>query len=55
MQLNVRYGPITNIQQRAERPFFASCIGGHGPSPYEQKTQQSPAFGLSRTPQLAQL
>ena len=25
------------------------CIGGHFTDPYEQKTQQSPGFGLSRT------
>jgi hypothetical protein len=29
----------------------ASWIGGHGESPYEQKTQQSPCKGRSTAPQ----
>jgi len=32
----------------------AACIGGQTTDPYEQNTQQSPAFGLSSTPQLRQ-
>ncbi|AIF47582.1 hypothetical protein HY57_10025 [Dyella japonica A8] len=28
-------------------------IGGHGTEPYEQNTQQSPAFGFSSAPQAA--
>src|SRR6266700_1244240 len=31
----------------------AACIGGHLTEPYEQNTQQSPAFGRSRAPQPA--
>jgi hypothetical protein len=27
-----------------------ACIGGHLTDPYEQNTQQSPAFGFSRSP-----
>jgi hypothetical protein len=34
---------------------FPACIGGHGTEPNEQKTQQSPGLGLSRSPQLLQL
>lgn len=30
---------------------LASRLGGHGRSPYEQNTQQSPSFGLSLVPQ----
>jgi hypothetical protein len=30
---------------------LTACTGGHGTEPYEQKTQQSPAFGRSRVPQ----
>lgn len=30
-----------------------ACIGGQATDPYEQKTQQSPAFGRSNTPQPA--
>jgi len=32
----------------------AACTGGQTTDPYEQNTQQSPAFGLSTTPQLMQ-
>jgi hypothetical protein len=35
---------------RYEQHDFPAWIGGHGTVPYEQKTQQSPALGLSRTP-----
>jgi hypothetical protein len=35
-------------------PPGAACMGGHGTSPYEQKTQQSPGRGRSREPQPAQ-
>jgi hypothetical protein len=34
--------------------FPSNCIGGHGTSPYEQKTQQSPCFGFSNSPQSLQ-
>ena len=34
-------------------PAPASCTGGHGTEPYEQNTQQSPAFGRSNAPQPA--
>jgi hypothetical protein len=37
--------------RRARPSCPASCIGGHGTSPKEQNTQQSPAFGLSIAPQ----
>jgi hypothetical protein len=30
------------------------CRGGHGVSPYEQNTQQSPAFGASTSPHAGQ-
>ena len=33
----------------------AAWIGGQGTEPYEQNTQQSPAFGRSVTPQLVQV
>jgi hypothetical protein len=40
------------------RPYLQQLvpawIGGHGTVPYEQKTQQSPAFGLSRVPHALQ-
>lgn len=29
----------------------AACTGGHGTSPYEQNTQQSPDFGFNSVPQ----
>jgi hypothetical protein len=32
-------------------PERSACIGGHGTDPYEQNTQQSPAFGRNRAPQ----
>lgn len=35
-------------------PVCASCMGGHGASPYEQNTQQSPGFGCSNTPHAGQ-
>ena len=31
----------------------SSCLGGHGVSAYEQKTQQSPSFGRKTAPQMA--
>ncbi len=31
------------------------CFGGHFTSAYEQNTQQSPGFGVSRTPQALQV
>jgi hypothetical protein len=31
-----------------------NCIGGHATEPYEQKTQQSPAFGRNSSPQPVQ-
>jgi hypothetical protein len=37
--------------QQSASPGPASCTGGQGTEPYEQKTQQSPAFGRSTTPQ----
>ena len=40
--------------QRQQLPIpllRSSWIGGHGTEPYEQKTQQSPAFGRSKVPQ----
>jgi hypothetical protein len=36
-----------------QQDFFA-WIGGHSTEPNEQKTQQSPGFGLRRAPQLVQ-
>jgi hypothetical protein len=41
----------TGRQQPAPRP--SACTGGHGAEPYEQNTQQSPAFGRSIVPQPA--
>src|SRR5262249_37065569 len=32
-------------------PHCPACTGGHGTEPYEQNTQQSPGFGLRRSPQ----
>jgi hypothetical protein len=32
-------------------PERCAWIGGHGIEPHEQKTQQSPRFGRSSTPQ----
>jgi hypothetical protein len=44
--------PNQPVQQEAAlSPARSAWIGGHGIEPYEQNTQQSPAFGLSRTPQ----
>jgi hypothetical protein len=36
-------------------PGRSVWIGGHGTEPYEQNTQQSPAFGRSVTPQPVQM
>ena len=36
-------------------PDRAAWIGGHGTEPYEQNTQQSPAFGRRVTPQPVQM
>ncbi len=33
----------------------SNCFGGHLTSAYEQKTQQSPSFGLIVSPQLMHL
>jgi hypothetical protein len=38
-------------QQLPMPPPRSSWIEGHGTEPYEQKTQQSPAFGRSKVPQ----
>lgn len=32
---------------------YSACFGGHFESAYEQKTQQSPGFGRSVSPQLS--
>ena len=39
------------IDAQHPAPGPASCTGGQGTEPYEQNTQQSPAFGRSTTPQ----
>jgi hypothetical protein len=45
-------GDDDHEQQAAGSPLpRASCTGGQGMSPNEQKTQQSPGFGFMRTPQ----
>src|SRR5579859_4511005 len=36
------------------QPHSPACIGGQRTEPYEQNTQQSPGFGLRRTPQASQ-
>jgi hypothetical protein len=41
------------------RPFYLQqpvpvWTGGHGTVPYEQNTQQSPAFGFNRAPHALQ-
>jgi hypothetical protein len=41
------------VQRPAQQPLDA-WIGGHGTLPYEQKTQQSPAFGRNSSPQPVQ-
>lgn len=43
--------PVWFVAQR-RRP--RDCTGGHGTSPYEQKTQQSPGFGRTVMPQRGQ-
>ena len=42
------------IQRALEQQLSDCCIGGHGTDPNEQKTQQSPGFGLSTAPQARQ-
>jgi hypothetical protein len=42
-------------QEAPGTPDCAAWIGGHGTEPYEQNTQQSPAFGRSVTPQPVQV
>ena len=37
-----------------ERQPRSACTGGHGVSPWEQNTQQSPGFGFSSAPQAGQ-
>lgn len=34
-----------------QKVLLACCMDGHGVSPKEQKTQQSPGFGFSTVPQ----
>jgi hypothetical protein len=47
---------LRNGAERTDTPRgFDIRIGGHGTEPYEQNTQQSPNFGLSRSLQPLQL
>jgi len=47
--MKARIGSGSDQPDRPQQLCFLPCswIGGHGTDPYEQKTQQSPGFGLS--------
>ena len=49
-----RAGETTGYYAGARQHGCAACTGGQTTDPYEQNTQQSPAFGLSSAPQLMQ-
>lgn len=49
-QRSSQNGSVPDLQSgQTFRSVACPCLGGQGTEPYEQKTQQSPCFGFSRT------
>ena len=48
--LPIRSCALNHSNINSQRIYFPSCLGGHGISPNEQNTQQSPRLGFSTIP-----